>query len=159
VPNTAKVVAAGSPTTVPAKAAMVGTTIATRPARRSDAPPGSRTRTARIAPRQPPATRPAAVAAGLLAPVVPLDADALGRPGRGLILVLLAGELLLRRDVGILQHLIRVAGRGRNPYNHCALLRSIEARFGLPRLRHVGDPGTATILALAAAPTAHGASG
>lgn len=80
-------------TIAPAKAASVGTTIATRAARRSDAPPGSRT--ACNAPRQPPAARSAAVVAGLPAPVVPLDADALGRPGRGLILVLLAGELLL----------------------------------------------------------------
>jgi hypothetical protein len=80
---------------VPAKAAMGGTTIATRAARRSDAPPGSWTRTARNAPRHPPATRPAAVVGGLAAPVVPLDADALGRPVRGRILVLLVGEPLL----------------------------------------------------------------
>lgn len=84
------------PTIAPAKAASVGTTIATRAARRSDAPPGSRTPTACNAPRQPPAARSAAVVAGLPGPVVPLDADALGRPGRGLILVLLAGELLLQ---------------------------------------------------------------
>ena len=44
------------------------------------------------------------------------------------------------------------------PNNHYALLRSIEARFGLPPLRHAVDPGTATIPALAVAPTAHGAS-
>jgi hypothetical protein len=43
-------------------------------------------------------------------------------------------------------------------YNHYTLLRSIEARFGLPPRDHAGDPGTATIPALAAGPTRSGAS-
>lgn len=59
VPKTANAVAAGLPTMVLAKAAVGGTTIATRAARRSDAPPGSRARTAGNAPRQPPAARSA----------------------------------------------------------------------------------------------------
>jgi phosphatidylinositol-3-phosphatase len=39
---------------------------------------------------------------------------------------------------------------GRNPatYDHYALLRSVEAAFGLPFLGHAADPGTATIPAL-----------
>src|SRR6266545_2442939 len=48
----------------------------------------------------------------LWAPVVPLDLDALGPPGRGLVVVLLVGELLLRRDVGIVEHLEGVVFRG-----------------------------------------------
>jgi len=42
--------------------------------------------------------------------------------------------------------------RDATPYDHYALLRSIQARFGLPPLRHAGDPGTATIPALAEGP-------
>ena len=33
-------------------------------------------------------------------------------------------------------------------YDHYALLRSVEAAFGLPFLGHAADPGTATIPAL-----------
>jgi phosphatidylinositol-3-phosphatase len=47
--------------------------------------------------------------------------------------------------------------RDATPYNHYALLRSVEARFGLPHAGHAGDPGTATIPAIAD-PTASGAS-
>lgn len=42
--------------------------------------------------------------------------------------------------------------RDATPYGHYSLLRSVEARFGLPPLRHAGDPGTATIPALAEGP-------
>jgi phosphatidylinositol-3-phosphatase len=40
-------------------------------------------------------------------------------------------------------------GRDPTPYSHYALLRSIEAAFGLPFLGHAGDPATATIPAVA----------
>jgi phosphatidylinositol-3-phosphatase len=39
--------------------------------------------------------------------------------------------------------------RDPTPYDHYALLRSIEQRFGLQPLRHAADPGTATIPAVA----------
>jgi hypothetical protein len=40
--------------------------------------------------------------------------------------------------------------RGRDPtHTHYALLRSIDAAFGLPLLGHAGDPSTATIPAVA----------
>jgi phospholipase C len=44
------------------------------------------------------------------------------------------------------------AGRDSTPYDHYALLRSIEAAFGLRFLGHAGDPGAATIPALTAVP-------
>ena len=40
-------------------------------------------------------------------------------------------------------------GRDPTPYTHYALLRSIEAAFGLPFLGHAGDPSTATVPAVA----------
>jgi acid phosphatase len=40
-------------------------------------------------------------------------------------------------------------GRDPTPCSHYSLLRSIEAAFGLPLLRHAGDPGTAMIPAVA----------
>ena len=44
----------------------------------------------------------------------------------------------------------RVApGRDQTPYTHYSLLRSVEVAFGLPFLGHAGDPGTATIPAVA----------
>jgi phosphatidylinositol-3-phosphatase len=43
-------------------------------------------------------------------------------------------------------------GRDPTPYSHYSLLRSIEASFGLPFLGHAGDPGTATIPAVADPP-------
>jgi hypothetical protein len=42
--------------------------------------------------------------------------------------------------------------RDRAPYTHYALLRSIEAAFGLPFLGHAGDPRTTTIPAVAGRP-------
>ena len=44
------------------------------------------------------------------------------------------------------------AGRDGRDYQHYALLRSIEAAFGLPYLGHAGDPTSATIPAIAGAP-------
>ncbi|HEX9342262.1 MAG TPA: alkaline phosphatase family protein [Actinomycetota bacterium] len=41
------------------------------------------------------------------------------------------------------------SGQDSRPYSHYALLRSIEARFGLPYLRHAGDPASTTIPAIA----------
>ena len=38
--------------------------------------------------------------------------------------------------------------RDATPYNHYALLRSVEQLFGLPALRHAGDPATNTIAAV-----------
>jgi len=46
--------------------------------------------------------------------------------------------------------------RDATAYDHYALLRSIEARFGLPPLRHAGDPGTAAIPAVAEGPRVAG---
>jgi len=59
----------------------------------------------------PPAARSPTARIWLAEPVVPLDADARARPGRRLVVVLLAGKLLLRRDLGILKHPERMAGR------------------------------------------------
>ena len=59
----------------------------------------------------PPTARSPTARIWLAEPVVPLDADARGRPGRGLVVVLLARKPLLRGDVGILQHLEGMAGR------------------------------------------------
>ena len=59
----------------------------------------------------PPTARSPTARIWLAEPVVPLDADARGRPGRGLVVVLLAGKLLLRGDVGIRQYLEGMAGR------------------------------------------------
>jgi len=41
------------------------------------------------------------------------------------------------------------SGQDSRPYSHYALLRSIEANFGLPYLRHAGDAASATIPAVA----------
>ena len=60
--------------------------------------------------------------------------DGLGRGGR--VSTVVAGPQVPR-------------GRDRTPYTHYALLRSIEAAFGLPFLGHAGDPATATIPAVA----------
>src|SRR6266508_2017966 len=59
----------------------------------------------------PPTARSPTARIWLAESVVPLDAHALGPPGRGLVVVLLVGTLFLRGDVGILQHLEGVAGR------------------------------------------------
>jgi hypothetical protein len=40
-------------------------------------------------------------------------------------------------------------GRDAADYDHYALLRSVEAAFGLPFLAHAGDPGAAAIPAIA----------
>jgi hypothetical protein len=67
----------------------------------------------------------------LAEPVVPLDADARAPPGRELVVVLLVGKLRFRRDVGIVEHLVRMAGR-RQPDRAVRLL---------DRPRLIGIPG------------------
>jgi len=61
-------------------------------------------------------------------------------------------------DAGFPTREVPAGVRDATPYSHYALLRSIEARFGLAPLGHAGDPVTATIPAIAAGPTTHGAS-
>jgi hypothetical protein len=43
-------------------------------------------------------------------------------------------------------------GRDGATYDHYALLRSVEAAFGLPFLGHAADPSSTTIPAVAAGP-------
>jgi hypothetical protein len=56
-----------------------------------------------------------------------------GRRGGGLVATIVVGPGL------------PAGARDPTPYDHYALLRSIERRFGLQPLRHAADPGTATI--------------
>jgi acid phosphatase len=66
--------------------------------------------------------------------------DGLGRGG--LIATVVAGPRVPR-------------GRDPTPATHYALLRSIEAAFGLPFLGHAADPASVTIPAVAAPAASH----
>ena len=60
-----------------------------------------------------------------------------GRPGGGHVATIVVGPG------------VPVGARDPTPYDHYALLRSLERRFGLRPLRHAADSGTRTIPAIA----------
>jgi hypothetical protein len=66
-----------------------------------------------------------------------------GQPGGGHVATIVAGPG------------VRSGGRDPTPYDHYALLRSLEQRFGLRPLRHAADRRTRTIPAIAGPAPAH----
>lgn len=70
-----------------------------------------------------------------------------GRPGGGRVATIVVGAG------------VPAGARDATPYDHYALLRSIEGLYGLPALRHAADPAVATIPALAAPATSPSKAG
>jgi phosphatidylinositol-3-phosphatase len=96
-----------------------------------------------------------------------LDHQLLAAPARrgGILLIVTFDEGRTRKGLGGHRgggHIATVVAgpgvppgrRDPTPYDHYALLRSLEQRFGVPPLRHAADPGTKTIPAIAGPPRA-----